>query len=39
MATAEGDRVSPGRIISDPAVLSAMASTFAADFRNGTHWA
>jgi phosphatidylserine/phosphatidylglycerophosphate/cardiolipin synthase-like enzyme len=28
-----------GLIISDRAVLSVMASTFAADFRNGTHWA
>lgn len=28
-----------GLIISDHAVLSAMASTFAADFRHGTHWA
>ena len=28
-----------GLIISDHAVLSAMASTFAADFRNGAHWA
>jgi cardiolipin synthase A/B len=27
-----------GLIISDPAVLSAMAATFAADFRNGRHW-
>ena len=27
-----------GLIISDHAVLAAMASTFAADFRNGTHW-
>jgi phosphatidylserine/phosphatidylglycerophosphate/cardiolipin synthase-like enzyme len=27
-----------GLIISDPAVLSAMARTFAADFRNGKHW-
>ncbi len=27
-----------GLIISDPAVLSAMARTFAADFRNGQHW-
>ena len=27
-----------GLIISDPAVLSAMARTFAADFRNGHHW-
>ena len=27
-----------GLIISDPAVLSAMARTFAADFRNGPHW-
>jgi phosphatidylserine/phosphatidylglycerophosphate/cardiolipin synthase-like enzyme len=26
-----------GLIISDPAVLSAMARTFAADFRNGQH--
>jgi phosphatidylserine/phosphatidylglycerophosphate/cardiolipin synthase-like enzyme len=28
-----------GLIIADPAVLSAMARTFAADFRNGQHWA
>jgi cardiolipin synthase A/B len=27
-----------GVIISDPAVLSAMAATFAADFRDGRHW-
>jgi cardiolipin synthase len=27
-----------GLIISDPAVLSAMARTFAADFRSGQHW-
>ena len=27
-----------GLIISDPAVLSAMARTFAADFWNGKHW-
>jgi cardiolipin synthase A/B len=27
-----------GLIISDPAVLSAVARTFTADFRNGTHW-
>jgi cardiolipin synthase A/B len=27
-----------GLIISDHTVLAAMASTFAADFRNGTHW-
>ena len=27
-----------GLIISDPAVMSAMARTFAADFRNGTHF-
>jgi cardiolipin synthase len=27
-----------GLIISDPAVLSAMARTFTADFRNGQHW-
>ena len=27
-----------GLIISDPAALSAMARTFAADFRNGKHW-
>lgn len=27
-----------GLIISDPAVLSAMARTFAADFRNGQRW-
>jgi cardiolipin synthase A/B len=27
-----------GLIISDPAVFSAMARTFAADFRNGKHW-
>jgi cardiolipin synthase A/B len=27
-----------GLIISDPAVLSAMARTFAADFPNGQHW-
>src|SRR3984893_12020488 len=26
-----------GLIVSDPAVLSAMARTFAADFRNGQH--
>jgi cardiolipin synthase A/B len=28
-----------GLIISDPAVLSAMARTFATDFGNGQHWA
>ena len=28
-----------GLIISDHAALAAMASTFAADFRSGTHWA
>jgi phosphatidylserine/phosphatidylglycerophosphate/cardiolipin synthase-like enzyme len=27
-----------GLISSDPAVLSAMARTFTADFRNGQHW-
>ena len=27
-----------GLIISDPAVLSAMARTFTADFRSGQHW-
>jgi cardiolipin synthase A/B len=27
-----------GLIISDQAVLAATASTFATDFRNGTHW-
>jgi len=27
-----------GLIISDPAILSAIADSFAADFRNGTHW-
>lgn len=27
-----------GLIISDPAVMSAMATTFATDFRNGTHF-
>jgi len=27
-----------GLIISGHTVLAAMASTFAADFRNGTHW-
>ncbi|HLK73456.1 MAG TPA: phospholipase D-like domain-containing protein [Streptosporangiaceae bacterium] len=27
-----------GLIISDPAVLSALARTFAADFQNGKHW-
>jgi phosphatidylserine/phosphatidylglycerophosphate/cardiolipin synthase-like enzyme len=27
-----------GLIISDPAALSAMARTFAADFGNGHHW-
>jgi phosphatidylserine/phosphatidylglycerophosphate/cardiolipin synthase-like enzyme len=27
-----------GLIISGHAPLSAIASTFAADFRNGTHW-
>jgi hypothetical protein len=27
-----------GLIVSDHAVLSAMAGTFAADIRNGTHW-
>jgi len=27
-----------GLLVSDPAVLSAMARTFAADFRNGQHW-
>ena len=27
-----------GLIIADPAVLSAMAKTFAADFQHGKHW-
>ena len=27
-----------GLIVSDHAALSAMARTFAADFRNGKHW-
>jgi phosphatidylserine/phosphatidylglycerophosphate/cardiolipin synthase-like enzyme len=27
-----------GLIISSPAILTAIVSTFAADFRNGKHW-
>ena len=37
--TSQHDNRQLGLIISGHAVLSAMASTFAADFRNGTHWA
>jgi phosphatidylserine/phosphatidylglycerophosphate/cardiolipin synthase-like enzyme len=36
--TSLNDNRELGLIISDPAVLSAMARTFAADFRNGQHW-
>ena len=36
--TALDDNRELGLIISDPAVLSAMARTFAADFRDGKHW-
>jgi cardiolipin synthase A/B len=36
--TSLNDNRELGLIISDPAVLSAVARTFAADFRNGTQW-
>jgi cardiolipin synthase len=36
--TSLNDNRELGLIISDPAVLSAVARTFAADFRNGTRW-
>ena len=36
--TSLNDNRELGLIISDPAVLSAVARTFAADFRNGRHW-
>jgi len=38
LALALDDNRELGLIISDHTVLAAMASTFAADFRNGTHW-
>jgi cardiolipin synthase A/B len=37
-STSLNDNRELGLISSDPAVLSAVARTFAADFQNGTHW-
>jgi cardiolipin synthase A/B len=36
--TSLNDNRELGLIISNQAVMSAIASTFAPDFRNGTHW-
>jgi len=36
--TSLNDNRELGLIVSDPAVLAAVARTFAADFRSGTHW-
>jgi cardiolipin synthase len=37
-STSLNDNRELGLIISNQAVMSAIASTFASDFRNGTHW-